>query len=274
MADPQAQKLQIALDEEAIRGSMRPESALRFGVIEVLDDVHSTNDYLLMHPFADIHGRVVLAERQAAGRGRRGRAWRSPRGNIFMSLGWRFDSSGEPLDTLSLVVGVCVCRALSRLGLTGHGVKWPNDVQVNGEKLAGILVDLKRRKSGICAVIGIGINVNLRHDLAAEIDQPPTDLASHPGVGTDDRNTIIAAVADELVAVLGEGALSLTDFLHEHWSDWDVLHKNTIRVEDNGRVFEGVAAGITQNGALRLVCGSGPDDIITFNNGEVSVRRA
>lgn len=262
------------LNEDDIRASMRPESALRIGVVDVLDEVHSTNDYLLMHPSTEIHGRIVLAERQVAGRGRRGRAWCSPRGNIFMSVGWRFESSSDSTDLLSLVAGICVCRALARLGLRGHGLKWPNDILVSGAKLAGILVDLKRRASGHCAVIGIGINVNLGDDLAVEMDQVPTDLASHPGVQANDRNIIVATVADELVAVLGAGAEALADFLHGHWTDWDVLHGKNIRVEHNHDMFDGRAAGITPGGALIVELESDPGDTRTFTSGEVSVRSA
>ena len=105
----------------------------------------------------------VLAECQTGGRGRREKSWHSPAGgNIYLSLGWWFRDCQWPLSTLPLIVAIAVCQALARAGLRGHGIKWPNDILVEGKKLAGILVEMQSAGSGpALAVIGVGLNVRM-----------------------------------------------------------------------------------------------------------------
>lgn len=256
---------------------MRP--ALRQQIkLEILDEVDSTNDALLRVPSHQIHGRAVLAERQTAGKGRRGRRWQSPPGNVYLSVGWHFNAPASSLGALGLVAGVCVCRALERVGLRGHGVKWPNDVQVDGRKLGGILVELRGARAGCQAVIGIGINVKAGEEVA-RIGQPVTDLASQPGLPNVDRNAVVAAVLDELVAVLGEVEAGLAEFLEAEWPRWDALEGRIVRVERGPDVYEGRAGGIAADGALRVgvtAVNDVPvsDRAMTFHSGEVSLRRA
>ncbi len=107
-------------------------------------------------------GTRLLADRQSAGRGRRGRSWHSPPGqNIYLSLGWNFQRADGALTPLPLAVAVAAVRAMRRAGLHSPGIKWPNDIQVGGKKLAGILVELRNPGPGqALAVIGIGVNVS------------------------------------------------------------------------------------------------------------------
>jgi len=265
------------LSARAIKESLSPQTRGQIRQVEVLEETSSTNDYLLQLPFSQSHGRLVLAERQSAGKGRRGRAWQSPEGNIFLSLGWRFDTGAARLEALSAVAGICTCRALARIGLVGHGIKWPNDIQVNGEKLAGILVETRSRQTEAMAVIGIGINVDIGPQAAGDIDQPWTDLAHLEGMKTSDQNVIVAAVTEELVEAFQSGSHGLADILAEHWADWDLLFGKAIHVEHQGTIHEGEAHGITPSGALRVRLSPGPgtaDEIRTFISAEVSVRRA
>ena len=114
---------------------------------------------------------VVLAERQTAGRGRRGRQWVSPFAeNIYYSLVLRMDGGMRQLEGLSLVVGLAVLSALREVGVSDVGLKWPNDVLVNNKKIAGILLELVGDPADVChVVLGIGINVNMK--VASEVDQ-------------------------------------------------------------------------------------------------------
>lgn len=265
------------LSAGAIEDSLRPEVLGQIKQPEVFTEIPSTNDYLLQLPSSELHGRVVLADRQLAGKGRRGREWQSPDGNIFLSLGWRFNAGAAKLEALSAVAGICTCQALSRIGLAGHGIKWPNDIHVGGAKLAGILVELRSGRNGTSAVIGIGINVNLGPDAARHIDQAWTDLVHVKGLKTTDRNVIVAAVIEELVGALQPGSQGLPEILRERWSGWDLLFGKAIQVDHLGTIQEGEARGITEGGALRVRLSSGPgttDEIRTFFSGEVSVRRA
>ncbi len=266
------------LDRRAIERTIAPEIAglLR---IEVLDETDSTNNVILGLPAPQRHGRVVMAERQTAGKGRRGRAWQSPAGNLFLSLGWRFDQPTEKLEALSLVAGVCTCEVLARMGLEGHGIKWPNDIMVDGAKLGGILVETTGNRQAVDAVIGIGINIFLGHEGAEAIDQPWTDLVRQPQFDTLDRNFIAADILSTLVGVLSEGSENFADFLRERWPHLDHLAGQPVRVTQGDVVYEGEARGIADDGVLRVLVGASESAkaktlLMHFRSGEVTVRRA
>ena len=114
---------------------------------------------------------VLLAEFQSAGRGRRGRAWLAPPGaGICLSLSWTFPEAPPELGALGLVIGVCVLRALTALGVKDLALKWPNDLLLDGRKLGGVLIELRGESAGpACVVIGIGLNVALGAALLRKI---------------------------------------------------------------------------------------------------------
>jgi biotin-(acetyl-CoA carboxylase) ligase len=121
---------------------------------------------------------VLAADRQTAGRGRRGGVAILAGAGLTFSVLWRF-APGAPLPGgLSLVVGLAVARALEELGVEGVQLKWPNDVLVNGHKIAGILIELvSGRGQPLAAVIGVGINLRLPPEAAIESPLGVTDLA-------------------------------------------------------------------------------------------------
>ena len=269
-----------ALDASAIGRELSAPVQGLLGRIDIFEATDSTNEVLLRLPARQRHGCVVLSERQSAGRGRRGRSWRSPDGNIWMSAAWHFDDSPALLSTLGLVVGVCVCRALARFGLDGHGIKWPNDILLSGAKLGGILVELSSRGESECdAVIGVGVNVRMGKADGAAIGQPWTDLCSAMGEAEIDRNRLIAFIVDELLARFDKGAAAFRGFLAQHWPAWDLLAQQAVRVEHGDSPVEGTARGISEDGSLRVwLPAKGSDtevgNTVEFHSGEVSVRRA
>ena len=134
---------------------------------------------------------LVLAERQTAGRGRRGRKWVSPFAeNIYYSLVLRIEGGMRQLEGLSLVVGLAVMQALRELGIPGAGLKWPNDVLVGQKKIAGILLELVGDPADVChVVLGVGINVNMQ--MTDEVDQQWTSMRLESGRAFD-RNHLVA----------------------------------------------------------------------------------
>jgi BirA family transcriptional regulator, biotin operon repressor / biotin---[acetyl-CoA-carboxylase] ligase len=127
---------------------------------------------------APIRRLAVIADAQSAGRGQRGRRWESPAGAaLYLTLAWPTPRPLSGLAGLSLAVGLAVRATLARLGLDAR-LKWPNDVWLDGRKLAGILVELLNAGSGVVALVGIGINRCLPADVVTAIDQPVTDLAA------------------------------------------------------------------------------------------------
>ncbi|MFO1068230.1 MAG: biotin--[acetyl-CoA-carboxylase] ligase [Geminicoccaceae bacterium] len=143
------------------------------------DSVGSTND--LARELADAGaaaGTLVMAGEQTGGRGRHGRSWHSPRGNFYGSLILRPTVPLAETATLSLVIGLAVLDAVEavagrRLDLV---VKWPNDVLLDGAKLAGILLEGATDSKGGCAWVIAGVGVNLQHHPDSPV-YPSTSLA-------------------------------------------------------------------------------------------------
>lgn len=213
---------------------------------------------------------VLLAERQTAGRGRRGRAWSSPFAeNLYCSVVVRVDGGMSQVEALSLTVGLAVARALQACGLSAAGLKWPNDVLVDGHKISGILLELAGDPADVChVVVGVGINVNMLVDASAVIDQPWTSVRQCLGKAMD-RNQLA-----------GELLRQLRAYFATHWRDgfaglrdeWEALHvwrgKPVALTAGQGGTL-GVVLGVDQRGAIRLQV-DGCER--SFSGGELSLR--
>ncbi len=261
------------LDGERIAAALRAFSGASCP-IEVCWQIDSTSSELLRRAQlgAGDPG-ACLAELQTAGRGRRGRAWHSPLGGgLAFSLFHSFNSSMSTLAGLSLAVGVGIVRALGDFGYTGLGLKWPNDVQVDGRKLAGILIELGGDALGPChAVIGVGLNLRLDADADTAIDQPWIDLASFTAPPVPDRNLLAARLLGRLLDVLGEFEQETFAAFEDEFAQYDVLRGQPIRIMGGFGQREGTAIGVDRSGALRVRDASGE---FRVDSGEISVRRA
>ena len=261
------------LDPAAIHAALGPLAAAF--AVRVLPECASTNSELMeATPPADGRCHVLAAERQTAGRGRRGRSWQSwPGASLTFSTLWRF-APGAPVPAgLSLVAGLALVRALEQLGVVGLQLKWPNDVLIHGDKLAGILVELQSaRGRGLAAVVGIGLNLRLPPDVAIP-DQPGvTDLARHlPAAAADTaRNTLLAHLLRELHATFQTYAAGGFATLRGAWEARNAFADLPVAIRDEGGpVIEGVCAGVDDDGALRVRTAAGLTRILS---GEVSLR--
>ena len=125
------------LDGTLILAGLDPAVREKLRDLDIESSLDSTNSALRRLAIEDQHAAVILAEHQSGGRGRRGRQWHSPYArNIYLSIGWKLENSLSELGCLSLVVALATARALSRAGLNGHMVKWPNDLLLDGRKYA------------------------------------------------------------------------------------------------------------------------------------------
>ena len=178
------------LDKNAVLKAIGEQRA--WFTLEVLDEVASTNTYLMQHKHA-AHATCVAAHVQTHGKGRRGRTWVSQLGaSLTFSLLWRFQCGAAALSGLSLCVGVALIRALGDFDVNSAQLKWPNDVLIEGKKLAGILIELQGDLEGpSVAVIGVGINLNLPKNVLESIDQPAIDLVSVKAI---DQNALLGAI--------------------------------------------------------------------------------
>ncbi|MBJ7539511.1 biotin--[acetyl-CoA-carboxylase] ligase [Marinomonas transparens] len=214
---------------------------------------------------------LVSVERQTQGKGRRGRQWESGVAkNITMSFAWRFDNGPSVVEGLSLAAGVAVARVLKKQGISNPGLKWPNDVQVDGEKVCGILLEMVADQDVCHVIIGIGINVEMDAGFMTQVDQPWTDLLSKLK-HRPSRNGILAELACELVEVCKrfESGYGMKHF-QSQWQAYDVLYNQVVAVSSISQQHQGVARGIDEKGAL-LVETDG--QVVALHGGEVSVRR-
>lgn len=151
----------------------------------VLDEVDSTNSEARRRAEAgEPEGALILARRQSAGRGRRGRRWHSPEGNLYMSLLLRPEQPPGDAARLSFVAIVSLADAVGELTSGGldMALKWPNDLLVNGRKCAGMLLESATAGRGRLAWLVIGIGVNLASHPAG-MPWPATDLAREGAAG-------------------------------------------------------------------------------------------
>jgi BirA family biotin operon repressor/biotin-[acetyl-CoA-carboxylase] ligase len=243
-------------------------------VVEVVPSAESTNTALSARAEAGASsGTVIAAEWQTAGRGRRGRPWHSPIGGaLTFSMLWRFAAGAAALGGLSLAVGLALARALERLDIQGIALKWPNDLEWNRRKVAGILIEMRGDALGpSLAIIGVGLNVRLSHAVRDAIDQPVADLESAVGRILD-RNVLLAALLAGLHDALAEFERDGFAPLRTEWDRRHAYQGQRVRVAlPDGRFEHGVVRGVNEDGALRLATADG---LRNYHTGEVSLRRA
>jgi len=260
------------LDARAIQDGLGTAARERLASVDTFLEIDSTNTWLRQRALDGApSGSVCVAEMQSAGRGRRNRYWVSPfAASLYLSLLWRSSAGAAELGGLSLAAGVAVVRSLGTFGIDSAGLKWPNDVLVDGAKLAGILIDVIGESTGPCSVIiGIGINVAMPETAAAEIDQNWIDLRRLTGREAISRNRLASAVLDHMVAALEEFERSgLQPFL-EDWNRRDVIQHREVSLRLPNEVIQGRACGIDSGGALLVDTASGRR---RFASGEVSLR--
>jgi BirA family biotin operon repressor/biotin-[acetyl-CoA-carboxylase] ligase len=265
-----AQSLEL-LDREQITSALSRTTRAGLASLQICFETESTQ-LLAAADAPPEHGCAVwLAERQTAGQGRRGRPWISPlAAHLAMSVARRFPLGFAALSGLSLVVGVAIADALHASGYPQVGLKWPNDLWVDNRKLGGILIQLRGEASGPCdAVIGLGINVRMPATFAKQIDQPWCDLESLSQHATPSRNDLAAAVIEALLPALERFEREGLAPVLPRWQALDVLAGKPVRVLDGGRIEDGIAFGIDQQGALRVQHGQHERH---YHGGEVSIR--
>jgi BirA family biotin operon repressor/biotin-[acetyl-CoA-carboxylase] ligase len=219
--------------------------------VRVLGRCTSTNELLLAEGRADV---LLATEEQTAGRGRRGRRWRSSPGRaVTFSLSKVLRRPLREIGALSLATGVGVARALRSLGASQVALKWPNDLVVGKAKLGGILVQTRSHAHGVLAVIGIGINCREDPELGARLRRPVAALES---LITVRRNRLIAALGRSVLEAL---AVFEAGGMEPLRGEWERMHAHAgarvrVRLAD-GRVITGIARGLASDGALRLQTG-------------------
>ncbi|HEV2044656.1 MAG TPA: biotin--[acetyl-CoA-carboxylase] ligase [Sphingomicrobium sp.] len=225
--------------------------------IRFIEETGSTNADLLADPSA-IEGDWLVALRQTSGRGRRGRAWESPLGNLYASTRVTLRTNDPPAQTLSFVAAWSLWGAA---GVSCASFKWPNDIMVGDRKLAGILLE----RSGDIIVAGFGLNVKRAPEVPGRLTTNVDEWRSEAA----DVRTIVSDLslmfADSLARWRTEGF----DLFRRLWMSEGPIIGDRLKVDlGNGMTVEGAYSGLADDGALKLTLASGKVELV--HAGEVS----
>jgi len=257
--------------------------------VSVHQSIDSTNSWSMGQ---SKQGRVLpfacFAEQQEHGKGRRGKQWlMKPRTNIAMSVSWPF-TSAESLSLLPLSVAIAITQLLEDYGLQHVQVKWPNDVYVQGAKIAGILIEtapisMEAKEAGsLAVVIGIGLNFDLDAEVLAQIKSQGQSSAEITDISRQfevqqismrpSREQVASGLLSRVLQLCQnfeqQAVLSLEDFRRRY--DY-CMGKNIDLILDADERLSGVGCGVSDNAEL-MVRLDGSDVVRYFNSAEVSVR--
>ncbi len=236
------------------------------------DEIDSTNLALRRLEGEDhAHGALAVADKQTAGRGRRGRTWQSPAGSsIFMSILLKPDIAPGQAPMMTIVMAYSVAKAIRNLTGLDAKIKWPNDIVLNGKKVCGILTEMSAEIDFVqYVIIGIGINVNTEI-FPDEIRETATSLYIE-GKKRVKRSGLIAEVFREFEKDYEEfmDKKNLEEIM-EPYNELLVNCGKEVRVLQPGKEYDGAAHGIDKEGNLLVET---PDKKIhKVYAGEVSVR--
>ena len=235
------------------------------------DEIDSTN--LEAGRLADeiSHGMVIVAEKQTAGRGRRGRSWLSESGeNLYFSLLLKPDFAPEQASMLTLVMAQAVAEGIDAMCGCKCEIKWPNDIVLHGKKVCGILTEMQLDAGRIKQVIvGVGVNVN-QVEFAAEGLTYAGSLRTELGVEVDKRK-VLAAILERFrghyKVFCQAGSLKP---LQKAYEARLANYGKEVNVLDPKGAYQGVALGINDKGELLVRRTDGTVEEVFA--GEVSVR--
>ncbi len=242
--------------------------------IESFDELGSTNTEAAARARAGApEGLLVLADAQSRGRGRLGRSWVSPPGrNLYASLVLRPPLPPAQVPLITLTAGLAVAETVAHWVGERTRIKWPNDVVVDGRKIAGILSEMDTDGGGVrFVIVGIGVNVNATAgDFPPEVRPLATSLWQCTGAAVD-RAAVCARLLSRLElwyeALLQRGFSPIA----AEWNRWDMLRGRQVQVQDGPRRIEGRVEGIGDDGRLRLLADAGVELIAA---GDVTVLKA
>ena len=257
-----------AINADVVTKAMSQQARARFTSLVVVGELESTNDlaFELTEGLAP-RGAAFIAAAQTGGRGRFGREWSSPAGNLYLSVSRRMGEALEKEGIVSLLAGLALARSVEAQTGLKPDVKWPNDLQVKGRKLAGILVEARETLQ----VVGLGLNVNTTVDqLSPEVADIATTLLAETG-----RTFVIEELA---AAFLNEFASLEAKFEADPQLPVDEYMKYfpfvgaEVDIEYPNRSVTGKVKSVAGDGALIISTAGDPE--LRVSSGEVkNVRR-
>jgi len=232
-----------------------------------LDTIDSTNLYAKKHcaEFPPDQITCITAEEQTAGKGRYNRKWVSPRGvNIYATFSFRLPANTPHLASLAQVMAFSFASVLIHEGLHPK-LKWPNDVQLNGKKLSGVLCETSFHPNHIDLYLGIGINVNL--ETTENIDQPATSLFLETKRKWD-KTSLLKKLQKQFASDLEKFKKQGFAPFHQPFENLLAYKGQTVRCFDGKKEWVGICHSLATDGQLNLYL---PDHSIhTIASGDVT----
>lgn len=224
--------------------------------LEILEEIDSTIvEARRRADFGDYGPVWLLARKQAAGRGRRGRAWTSIEGNLFATYLGRTERPPAEIALLGFAAGLGIAEAMEALGANDVALKWPNDVFIRGAKAAGIMLDSGAIDGGgHWFALAFGVNIAAR---PGALDQETAALADHihgPAPKPEDLLEDIAARIEAWARRLERDSFSA---LREAWLGRAYRLGEPIRVVVSDETIEGRMKGLSAHGELEIETGAG-----------------
>ncbi len=230
--------------------------------VHVYQEIDSTNEkgrQLIMEGAPS--GTLILAEKQTKGRGRRGHSFYSPESGLYFTMLYRPENEEAAIAKTTVAAAVSLCEAVEKTAGIACGIKWVNDLYLNGKKIAGILCEAPRDMHGNLPgiIIGIGINVSQKEfpeeirDIAGSLNRP--DL---------DRNVLAAVLADRLMYWLERLD---SEELTERYKAWSAILGKEVSFIMEERTITGIATDINADGNLIVEA----DRTYTLSSGEISL---
>ena len=236
------------------------------------DTLHSTNT--LAKELAGqgaVHGTLVLAEEQTAGRGRMGRPWFSPKyKNLLVSLLLRPPTPAEEVFIFTMVLAIAVIDGMEKVCGLKVSIKWPNDLYAGRKKLGGILTEFSALGKRVeYVVLGLGLNVNWNPGDGEGMLYPATSVFSETGKKIS-RTDLLVETLKSFEAYYREVLGGKRDHLYERWNEESLILGKHVKIHiTNGRI-SGRALRIDRNGALILVDALGVEQKVVC--GDVSLQ--
>jgi BirA family biotin operon repressor/biotin-[acetyl-CoA-carboxylase] ligase len=233
-----------------------------------LDCVDSTNTYAKLHSHKFPRDQItcITAEEQTAGHGRYKRKWVSPRSaNLLVTFYFQLPANTMHLTSLAQVMAYSFAHQLIAENLHPK-IKWPNDIQLNGRKVSGVLCETTFHKSHVEIFLGIGINVNMDDKTAALIDQPATSLRIETGQVWD-RQALLAKLQKQFETDLELFKKHGFEPFHSAFENLLARKGETITVFDGKQNWTGICHSLSNDGQLNLYM---PDkSLYTVTSGDI-----
>lgn len=214
-------------------------------------------------------GTVLIAETQTGGKGRLGRKWISPKGNLYVSVILRPNVPTHKAPLITLMGAVATASAIRTACQLPAGIKWPNDILLSGRKVSGLLTEMRAEPDRIMHIaLGIGVDVNMDlGELPSDIRGLTTTLAVEAGRQIE-RTSLLQQICRELEHWYSIFLKNDAEVLKE-WESLNLTIGNRVAVSGFGETIEGLAQGIDSEGRLivRMVDGM----VRTVASGDVTI---